>query len=215
MMVGRLLSYWEGNFSGAMLNFGRVKKVEFYGISLGKIKLLLQWCHGFISKFWWLQRHGGCCKPTLWPYDLCCSWHVPLGKLGCSPFPLRVEGAWKYIKKKFPTTIERMLIERVKLVELPSFFFWEHLSSVAIFFSHVFFVCPNSLAPSELFSFTPSKTRWLDLASVWGPCATSHWLFWGVYLFTKGCSVCRGMKSYPAHNIDHKTCKDPSILTNQ
>ena len=23
-MVGRLLSYWEGNFSGAMLNFGRV-----------------------------------------------------------------------------------------------------------------------------------------------------------------------------------------------
>ena len=24
MMVGRLLSYWEGNFSGAMLNFGRV-----------------------------------------------------------------------------------------------------------------------------------------------------------------------------------------------
>ena len=26
MMVGRLLSYWEGNFSGAMLNFGRVTK---------------------------------------------------------------------------------------------------------------------------------------------------------------------------------------------
>ena len=24
MLVGRLLSYWEGNFSGAMLNFGRV-----------------------------------------------------------------------------------------------------------------------------------------------------------------------------------------------
>ena len=24
MMVGRLLSYWEDNFSGAMLNFGRV-----------------------------------------------------------------------------------------------------------------------------------------------------------------------------------------------
>ena len=24
MVVGRLLSYWEGNFSGAMLNFGRV-----------------------------------------------------------------------------------------------------------------------------------------------------------------------------------------------
>ena len=25
-MVGRLLSYWEGNFSGAMLNFGRVRE---------------------------------------------------------------------------------------------------------------------------------------------------------------------------------------------
>ncbi len=24
MVVGRRLSYWEGNFSGAMLNFGRV-----------------------------------------------------------------------------------------------------------------------------------------------------------------------------------------------
>ena len=24
MVVGRLLSYWEGNFSGAMLNFGGV-----------------------------------------------------------------------------------------------------------------------------------------------------------------------------------------------
>ena len=30
MMVGRLISYWEGNFSGAMLNFGRVYYVMFY-----------------------------------------------------------------------------------------------------------------------------------------------------------------------------------------
>ena len=28
MMVGRLLSYWEGNFSGAMLNFGRVIRLD-------------------------------------------------------------------------------------------------------------------------------------------------------------------------------------------
>ena len=28
MMLGRLLSYWEGNFSGAMLNFGRVNMRE-------------------------------------------------------------------------------------------------------------------------------------------------------------------------------------------
>jgi len=27
MMVGRLLSYWEGNFSGDMLNFRRVYKM--------------------------------------------------------------------------------------------------------------------------------------------------------------------------------------------
>ncbi len=30
-MIGRLLSYWEGNFSGAMLNFGRV----YVGLVLG------------------------------------------------------------------------------------------------------------------------------------------------------------------------------------
>ena len=133
-----------------------------------KIKRVLQWCRGVHSKFWWLQRHGGCCKPTLWPYDLCRSWHVPLGKLGCSPFPLRVEGAWKF-QKKSPTTIERMLIERVKLVELPSFFLESIFSSVAIFESHVFFVCPNSLAQSKWY-ITPQAR--LDLASVWGPCAT-------------------------------------------
>ena len=28
MVVGRLLSYWEGNFSGAKLNFGRVCDVK-------------------------------------------------------------------------------------------------------------------------------------------------------------------------------------------
>ena len=28
MVVGRLLSYWEGNFSGAMLNFGRVSQKD-------------------------------------------------------------------------------------------------------------------------------------------------------------------------------------------
>ncbi len=28
MMVGKLLSYWKGNFSGAMLNFGRVLLLE-------------------------------------------------------------------------------------------------------------------------------------------------------------------------------------------
>ena len=29
MVVGRLLSYWEGNFSGAMLNFGVVIAATF------------------------------------------------------------------------------------------------------------------------------------------------------------------------------------------
>ena len=30
MMVGRPLSYWEGNFSGTILNFGRVMKFEVF-----------------------------------------------------------------------------------------------------------------------------------------------------------------------------------------
>ena len=36
MMVGRLLSYWEGNFSEAMLNFGRVFRI----LNLELLKLL-------------------------------------------------------------------------------------------------------------------------------------------------------------------------------
>ena len=31
MVGGRLLFYWEGNFSGAMLNFGRVLALDFPG----------------------------------------------------------------------------------------------------------------------------------------------------------------------------------------
>ena len=33
MVVGRLLSYWEGNFSGAMLNFGRLIGMAYISIS--------------------------------------------------------------------------------------------------------------------------------------------------------------------------------------
>ena len=32
MVVGILLSYWEGNFSGAMLNFGRVTRCEIFDV---------------------------------------------------------------------------------------------------------------------------------------------------------------------------------------
>ena len=35
-MVGRLLTFWEGNFSGAMLNFGGVRFADFYGKLAGK-----------------------------------------------------------------------------------------------------------------------------------------------------------------------------------
>ena len=39
MAVGRLLSYWEGNFSGAMLNFGRVTNKNFrIGLSIAPCK---------------------------------------------------------------------------------------------------------------------------------------------------------------------------------
>ena len=47
-MVGRLLSYWEGNFSGAMLNFGRVnisiipKKLEGWPAWLSEKPLAFQ-----------------------------------------------------------------------------------------------------------------------------------------------------------------------------
>ena len=34
-MVGRLLSYWEGNFSGAMLNFGKVTLPNMVNMGLG------------------------------------------------------------------------------------------------------------------------------------------------------------------------------------
>ena len=43
MMVGRLLSYWEGNFSGAMLNFGRVVTYS----NLGKSKVFKT--HGTVT----------------------------------------------------------------------------------------------------------------------------------------------------------------------
>ena len=49
MVVGRLLCYWEGNFSGAMLNFGRVP-VEDWGLMIAKIDKI-----GF-SKRWWIVR---------------------------------------------------------------------------------------------------------------------------------------------------------------
>ena len=32
MMVGRLFSYWEGNFSGSMLNFRGVRFGKFVGV---------------------------------------------------------------------------------------------------------------------------------------------------------------------------------------
>ena len=37
MAVGRLLSYWEGNFSGAMLNFGMVSRTFFILHELTKV----------------------------------------------------------------------------------------------------------------------------------------------------------------------------------
>ena len=45
MMVGRLLSYWEDNFSGAMLNFGRVSYVcySFFNLHSGNNDHIAGW----------------------------------------------------------------------------------------------------------------------------------------------------------------------------
>ena len=216
-MVGRLVSFWDGLFSGAMLVSGSVswssencsswrlnvthpkhpstgsrheipsrlegfkklkksdqkklldlwkahdvhpdpkdegfpwrfpfkKTVEFYGISLGKKS---NYCYTVnLGDFKDMEVVAN------QPYDLCRSWHVPLGKHGCSPFPLRVEGAWQPVPKKSPTIIERMLIERVKLVAPLPFFFSEHLSSVGHFLFTCFF-CVSKLFGSIRVVFSP------------------------------------------------------------
>ena len=50
MVVGRLHSYWEGNFSGAMLNFGRVTEhAKIYGWSTYPPKCTTLRNKGFIA----------------------------------------------------------------------------------------------------------------------------------------------------------------------
>ena len=43
MMVGRLVSFWEGLFLGAMLNFRGVNMIEF-------VQILMGLCHVFPAK---------------------------------------------------------------------------------------------------------------------------------------------------------------------
>ena len=40
MVVGRLLSFWEGNFSGAMLNFGGGVGVVVDGAGAGAVRVM-------------------------------------------------------------------------------------------------------------------------------------------------------------------------------
>ena len=47
MVVGRLLSYWEGNFSGAMLNFRGVTPVKpIYKAIYGGYSPIYKWWRG-------------------------------------------------------------------------------------------------------------------------------------------------------------------------
>ena len=54
MVVGRLLSYWEGNFSGAMLNFESVSDLHF-GESKGYFEEAGKLVSWFITYLWDVQ----------------------------------------------------------------------------------------------------------------------------------------------------------------
>ena len=61
MVVGRLLSYWEGNFSGAMLNFGRVTNNNSVSLQIGALQgKVSQW------KGWWLFHMRKPVPAELW-----------------------------------------------------------------------------------------------------------------------------------------------------
>ena len=51
-MVGRLLSLWDGNFSGAMLNFGGVPRMMFFFLMYLRLQI-------------WLYSHFGALQPPL------------------------------------------------------------------------------------------------------------------------------------------------------
>ena len=53
MVVGRLLSYWEGLFSGAMLNFGKrvIYILKFDQIDMFFLSNLIGLCHYVIVQF--------------------------------------------------------------------------------------------------------------------------------------------------------------------
>ena len=64
MMVGRLLSYWEVNFSGAMLNFGRVTSSRWWGCicqDSGGSKRS-HWSHW---RLWFCQGSSGVVNPEV------------------------------------------------------------------------------------------------------------------------------------------------------
>ena len=81
MVVGRLLSYWEGNFSGAVLNFGRVshlsKAPHSKSITLqwtntrheicGESELRAQQIHPKIIQFFSIKLRQELCQP-FFPY---------------------------------------------------------------------------------------------------------------------------------------------------
>ena len=66
MLVGRLLSYWEGNFSGAMLNFGRARTDKNCLENLGICTIFLgNWIAGFRVKLMEINVATAVFKPSV------------------------------------------------------------------------------------------------------------------------------------------------------
>ena len=92
-MVGKLLSFWEGNFSGAMLNFGRVNNFS------GQSRLQRSIAHlngGFPLRFCSLQSLGFR-RPDSAPITCDFIVKVQLGEKDGDVFPVDLELLWSIL----------------------------------------------------------------------------------------------------------------------
>ena len=124
MVVGRLLSYWEGNFSGAMLNFGRVSNRVIFAIFFPYlVSPLLTWdwaswpstsLGGLPSSYWkrdwptWVGQLGG--MPSWWKF-LC--WGLLIQGLQMDVFQnlgLKHGNVWNCKKHKMLVMTKKMRI---------------------------------------------------------------------------------------------------------
>ena len=85
MLVGRLLSYWEGNFSGAMLISGRVRDMRYAIVQLKDLKMQRpDWSYLWLhhrNKFMWKQAEHELISKFAFRFqlpDLCFSFQISL-----------------------------------------------------------------------------------------------------------------------------------------